>query len=140
MVEISCEQKATYRHNCPLAAPYKWVTEYVQEKNNTDLFLKKPFLCITLTMMSNLAQETEWLRKKLKKKLNSSLIPTATIVVQQIQQKNKKQSCFHQFISDGIESYQTVYERLGETIPDGIFELKVLNGDSFKINVTDKCT
>lgn len=48
---------------------------------------------------------------------------------------------FPSIISDGIESCQAVYDRLGEIIPAGIFKLKPMNGDSFKIKIcTEKCT
>lgn len=87
-----------------------------------------------------LARETEWVRQKSRKKrkLNSSLSPQANIESHkkdpQEKQKVKKTPLPPPIIVENVTNYQQFYDLLSANLTKDSFILKMMNGESVKIN------
>lgn len=90
-----------------------------------------------------LAKETEWIRQRSRKKrklnMNTSLTPPQQQEQQKDQQqkqKVKKTPMPPPIIVDGIQDYQKFYDFLMECQQKDSFTIKVLNGNSVKVNAS----
>lgn len=88
-----------------------------------------------------LAKETEWIRQRSRKKrkmnMNTSLSPPQQQQQdQQKQHKVKKIPMPPPIIVDGIQEYQKFYDFLMECQQKDSFTIKVLNGNSVKVNTS----
>lgn len=84
-----------------------------------------------------LAKETEWIRTKARKKRKLHASPTLSPQNKEekiIKEKTKKVPPPPPIIVDGVKNYQNFYDFLTQNQTSGTFTIKMLNGDSIKVN------
>lgn len=90
-----------------------------------------------VTDEEELVRESEWIRAKSRKKWKLNTSPTISPQGNDnnpIIEKTKKIPPPPPIIVDGVKNYQNFYDSLSQKQPAGTFRVKILNGESVKVN------
>lgn len=118
----------------------KCLTETKSSKRPTTPNMEtSPSHCQTeyVTDEEELAKETEWIRAKSRKKRKMNTPPTQSPPQNdntKATEKSKKVPPPPPIVVDGVKNYQDFYDFLSLNQPAGSFTIKMLSGDSVKLN------